>query len=346
MIFDGKLKLKLVDYVYFIPAGQHMQVRWGEHVLSITKKTAIKLITDLIPVLDGNHTVDELISQLAWNKKDIFDVLTFLNEKGLLEDASIPSTLSSEQEKKLEDQILYFSRVSSEKYKIQDSLSQLHPLIIGEGTLFQEVLSSCEKAGMLQMAAAGNSNKRSLKEFILYEKPENKADIKSLVEKVDADVVIVATQKPFSPLFSWVNAVSLTFETMYTSCTVYGERGLVGPTVIPGQTPCYTCYELRKKSNIVHYDEFTYFETYVKKHPELQKSSGAPISMLSLVANVTILEVFKIVTGIGTAQTAGGQISFNPLTMEMEIHPILKLPRCPDCGLPSKEKRTAKVWMK
>lgn len=346
MDFDGQFKPKLVECVYLIPTEKHIQVRWGEHVLSITNEAAVELTRELMHFLHGDHTVNDLVSQLAWDKNDIFDVLAFFNDNGLLEDASIASPLSPEKEKRLTDQILYFSRISSNKYTMQEAISRAHPLILGEGILFQEVISSCEKAGMLHIATAGDGSQEFLKNHVLYEKPKNKADVESVVTKAGADVVIVATPKPFSPLFSWANAVSLSSETVWTSCTVYGEQGLVGPTVVPGQTPCYTCYELRKKSNLGYYDEFAHFETYVREHPESQKSDGAPINMLSLLANVTVLEVVKIITGIGSVQTAGGQISFNPLTMEMKIHPILKLPRCPDCGLPSKEERTAKVWMK
>jgi bacteriocin biosynthesis cyclodehydratase domain-containing protein len=346
MNFDGQYKPKLKDYVYFVPSRPHVQVRWGEHALSISNEAAAELTMNLITFLDGNHTIKELVSRLPWDRKDILDVLTFLHDNGLLEDASIVSPFSPEQEKRLADQILYFSRFSSDKYELQEAISRVRTLVLGEGILFQEVLSSCQKAGMCYVAAAGDGSEKFLEPYVLHEAPTDKADVESLVEKTSADTVIVATLKPFSPLFSWANSVCLSSKTLFTSCTVCGELGLVGPTVISGQTPCYTCYELRKKSNLVFYDEFTHFEKYVGEHPELLKSDGAPINMLSVLANVTVLEVMKIVTRIGTAQTAGGQISFNPLTMEMKVHPILKLPRCPDCGLPSKEKRTAKVWMK
>lgn len=346
MNFDEQYKPKLKDYVYFVPSGPHVQVRWGEHALSINNEAAAKLTMNLITFLNGNHTVKELVSRLSWDKKDILDVLAFLHDNGFLEDASIVSPFSLEQEKRLADQILYLSRFSSSKYELQEAISRVRPLVLGEGILFEEVLSSCQKVGMSHVAAAGDGSEKFLEPCATHEVPKGKVDVESLVEKTSADIVIVATLKPFSPLFSWVNSACLSSKTLFTSCTVFGEQGLVGPTVISGQTPCYTCYELRKKSNLVFYDEFIHFERYVGEHPELLRSDGAPMNMLSVLANVTVLEVVKIITGIGTAQTVGGQISFNPLTMEMKVHPILKLPRCPDCGLPSKEKRTAKVWMK
>lgn len=342
MGFDKGFKPKLKGYVHLIPTGQNLQVRWGEQALMITNEKAVTLIKKLISFLDGNYTIDDIVSQLEWDREDILDVLTFFSNNKLLEDASIVSPLLPQQEEELKDQISYLSRFSPNKYKLQEAISHTQVLVLGEGMLFQEVFTSLEKAGMLNIAVSSEE----IKGVASFKRPESKADVKKILEKAGAGRVIVATLKPFSPLFSWVNTVCLTSNVIWTSCTVYGEQGLVGPTVIPGQTPCYTCYKLRRDSNLVHYDEFIQFETYMRENPEEQKSDGALVNTFSVLANITVLELIKGITGIGTMQTAGGQISYNSLTMELKIHPILKLPRCPDCGLPSRERETAKVWMK
>lgn len=330
---DKESKPQLKGYVYFVPTGKTMQVRWGNRAVSLTNESAVALVNDLIPLLDGTHTVDDLVSQLPWERKDITDVLTFLCTNKLLED-SVVSPFPPEQEKNLEDQILYFSQFSDNKYEMQKVISRTRVLVLGKGTLFTEVLSSLEKAGISPVA--GDHSKKC----------ESKQEVKTTITEAGADIVIVAVPTFFSPLFSWVNTVCVRNAIPWTSCTCYEDKGLVGPTVIPGQTPCYTCLQLRRRSNLVHYDEFIQFETYVREHPELQRSDGALIPVLSIVAHSCVLEVIKLVTSIGTVQTAGGQLSFDPLTMEMKVHPLLKIPRCPDCGLPSKETKTERVWMK
>lgn len=343
----GKTTLpRLKGFVYIIPQETSVQVRWDEHAVLLNSESAAKLVKEIVPLLDGTHTTDDVVSQLAsWDRKDITDVMTFFNSHELLEDASIVSPFSLEQERQWEDQILYFSQFSSNKYSLQKRITDTCVLVLGEGVLLHEVCSGLEETGV-RIHEAAESIEPPHKDERFESRKEAEEKIEARIAEARADLVVVTTSNSFSPLFSWVNSVSLTLQRPWTSCTVYGEKGLVGPTVVPGQTACYTCLRLRRSSNLVHYDEFTRFETYVEEHPGLQKRSGALTATLSVVAHLCVVELVKLITGIAPVQTAGGQISFNPLTMEMKVHPVLKLPRCPQCGLPSRERRTERVWMK
>jgi bacteriocin biosynthesis cyclodehydratase domain-containing protein len=334
---------RLKGFVHLIPEQTRIQVRWDEHAVLLTSEPAVRLVKDMAPLLNGSLTVDELISQLSvWDRKDVTDVLEFFNKYELLEDASRVSPFTPEQQKQWGDQLLYFSHFSTDKYSLQENIVGTCVLVLGEGILYREVLSALEEAGMCIVGPGDTVPQPSEN----AKTPASKEEVKKVIAETGADITVVATSKLFSPLFSWVNTASLSCERPWTSCSVYGGKGVVGPTVIPGQTPCYTCLRLRRSSNLVHYDEFSSFETYMEEHPYTQVSTGVPTGLPSCVAHICVLELIKLVTGIGPVKTAGGQITFNPLTMEMDIHPILKLPRCPDCGLPSKEVRTEKVWMK
>ena len=182
-----------------------------------------------------------------------------------------------------------------------------------------------------------------MRDLKLCSSPKNETEVEKILK--NRDFCIVATQKPFSSLFSWVNSVSLTHGIKWTSCTVQGCIGLVGPTVIPRETPCYTCYQMRKRSNLIHYEEFVDFEEYLKNHPESEKTYGALVNTLSLLANLTVLEMVKLITGNGTTITAGSQFSFDPLSLETEIHPILKYFLTVKNKVIDNKKRTMKVWM-
>jgi bacteriocin biosynthesis cyclodehydratase domain-containing protein len=343
MNFHKRFKLRLKDFVYLVPEQTRIQVRWDEHAVVLTNESAVELVKNMAPLLDGTCTVDDLFSQLpAWDKEDILNVLEFFDSYGLLEDASLVSPFSPEQETQWKDQLLYFSLFSDNKYRLQDKLAGTRVLVLGEGILLREMLLTLEKAGMQVIEPGPHVLEPSHKPH----NPESKKEVEAVIAETDADIIIVATSKLFSPLFSWVNTVSLYHKRPWTSCTIYGEKGMAGPTVIPGQTPCYTCLSLRRSSNLVHIDEFLTFETFVRENIHLQKSSGSLTGAASIVTSICVLELIKLITGIGPVKSAGAQISFNPLTMEMKVHPILKLPRCPDCGLPSKETRTERVWMK
>ena len=51
-----------------------------------------------------------------------------------------------------------------------------------------------------------------------------------------------------------------------------------------------------------------------------------------MLAGFTATEIIKDISGLTPPTTYGAQISFDMLTTEFDLHPVLKLPRCPVCS--------------
>jgi bacteriocin biosynthesis cyclodehydratase domain-containing protein len=126
---------------------------------------------------------------------------------------------------------------------------------------------------------------------------------------------------------------------MWTSARFAGFEFHIGPTVIPGETPCYECFRLRINSNVPDYSEHMLLEEY-RKHHRLREATLAFTPAAGLLA----LEVLKGVTWFAAPATYAHLYVLNLLTMQSELHPILKIPRCPTCGRPAMPRPTIHAW--
>ena len=104
------------------------------------------------------------------------------------------------------------------------------------------------------------------------------------------------------------------------------------PTVLPGRTACYSCFELRKQSLKVHYDEYLNLSAHLKENETL-KHFKVHSTFLSTACNMACYEIMRIIARHFYPQTYNQVLSFNFFSMELEKKQVLKLPRCPICSL-------------
>jgi bacteriocin biosynthesis cyclodehydratase domain-containing protein len=135
------------------------------------------------------------------------------------------------------------------------------------------------------------------------------------------------------------NQACLQKNVHWTSCRIIGFEFNIGPTVIPYETPCYKCFDLRQKGNLTDYEEYLLLENFLKTNT---LHSG----MLNVIPGIglTALEVIKELTLFVEPATYAHLYSVNLLSLESRRHPILKIPRCTHCGRPSQGQPTIQVW--
>jgi bacteriocin biosynthesis cyclodehydratase domain-containing protein len=135
------------------------------------------------------------------------------------------------------------------------------------------------------------------------------------------------------------NRAAMAAKITWTSARLAGFEFHVGPTVIPGQTSCYECLRLRVNSNVLDYDEHVLLENS-RKHSKLPEEALAITPGAGLLA----LEVVKALTWFTPPATCSHLYSLNLLTLQSELHPILKIPRCPVCGRSAMPRPTIHAW--
>jgi molybdopterin-synthase adenylyltransferase len=175
-------------------------------------------------------------------------------------------------------------------------------------------------------------------EFVEVE--QDTADSGTLSSVLSTGSFAVLSMDTFNPdVYDAFNLACLESGTQWTSCRVLGFEFDVGPTVIPGETACFRCYDLRKKTNLTDYEEYALLDAHWRREPLM-----TPALPVAPVAGVAALETIKALSGFVPPATYSHVFSMNLLSLVCRLHPVLKVPRCDHCGRPSPDRPTIHIW--
>ncbi|MFW9940481.1 MAG: TOMM precursor leader peptide-binding protein [Candidatus Thorarchaeota archaeon] len=377
---QNQLPLRPKIFPYFdiiFMDNQKCQIRAGDDKIFILRgKTITEILPKLFKFLNGDYTINQIANKCKdiASKEEIITILARLNKDGLLEDASIkpPSQLNSKELKYYAPQLLFFSHFKGDKYNYQIKLKESQIAIIGLGLLGSAILLSLAVSGVGHITGIDYTNASihsSLNPYLTshFDKLEAKAS-SSLFDKINPnikykrlnkiiqskedtlqivkgkDVVIVAIDKPQPAINKWINESCLDENVPWiTSSGLTGIEGIIGPFIIPHETCCYKCYELREKSNMDSYDEYIAFEKYLEEREGLTANYGHLPQFAAIMGSFVALEVLKHLTQFVLPETYGSLFSINFITFQTQFHEVLKLPRCPSCG-PAKDVPPKAFW--
>jgi bacteriocin biosynthesis cyclodehydratase domain-containing protein len=357
--------------------GQRLMFTTGHESVVMSGESVSNLLPLLLPQLDGTRTVEEVVEALSPSVAGhvVVEALRLLHSKGLLEDAfgEMSDRLPQAFRDRLSHQLTFFSLVGEDKYKYQERLFGAKVTIIGAGGLGAASIENLASAGVGELVCvdersvspadqifassfeAGHVNQKrvcavadllaarhpGLKFVGVDAQPRTPNDLLRLI--AGSATVIVCGEAPSTPLWRLVNEACLSAEIPWIRAYVHNTKGFVGPCVIPFQSPCYTCFELRMKSNVTSLDEYMAFEAY-REHGE---HAGAEVGLLNatvhLISGYACVEAVKLITRFAYPPTCGQLHAIDFLTFEVSRHEILKLPRCPACG-PLRKRPQMKIW--
>jgi bacteriocin biosynthesis cyclodehydratase domain-containing protein len=120
-----------------------------------------------------------------------------------------------------------------------------------------------------------------------------------------------------------------------TALLTYRRRrfgGEIGPLLIPGETACYECLTRRRLAVASDHERL------------LAGQTGAPgLPGIDLGFDWLVFEVVKFLTGIAEPISRGRLLRFDALSGTSEVHTVLRLPRCPACGI-HQARPLRKLW--
>ncbi|MGW4796181.1 TOMM precursor leader peptide-binding protein [Nonomuraea sp. NPDC004297] len=157
-----------------------------------------------------------------------------------------------------------------------------------------------------------------------------------LLARCDAAVVAGDVFRPAD--YESVNAAALSCGTPWTSCRLVGLEVLVGPTVLPERSSCWTCFDDRRRSHLTRFEEAALVERIW--------AEGAMPPSLAVVPGLSLaaLEVVKLLTGFTPPTTVDGLLAIDTLTSTTTLHPVLRVPRCRSCGRAGGDRPALQVW--
>lgn len=165
------------------------------------------------------------------------------------------------------------------------------------------------------------------------------AEAPALPEGVD---LLVLCEDGFDPIrYRDFNRLCLRQHVRWTSCRSLGFRVELGPTVLPHESACFRCYELRRMGNtLIETDQWPMTERY-----DIDQRLG-PISLNATLGDqLMAVEVLKLLTGFSRPLTPGAVLTFDLLSYEMRHHPVLRVPRCSECGRAHHGRPSINTWL-
>jgi bacteriocin biosynthesis cyclodehydratase domain-containing protein len=336
---------------------------------------SIKAVGRLIDLLDGTRDIAGIVSQFPdLPEAEVRSTLKRLAEVGIVEDAGEEALTTQGQNRKDEfgAQATFFRIASGGDRMAQDALVKSRVAVFGLGRVGSWVIGSLARAGiggitgvdsrtveaslpassdLFQRGDIGEPRGEVIGERLgrLYPNVEFQAAPLNIDDKDDvarivhrSSLVLVCQDAPEVAIYRAVNEEAVLKGVPWLKAAIDGFEAQLGPTVMPGETACYTCYEMRSRANWSYYDENLAFEEHLaEKRPEVDY--GCLASFSGFLGNLAALEATKLLTGFLPPLTCGKFITFHVGDFDVQSHEIMKLPRCPTCGIVAKRPKTA-LW--
>jgi bacteriocin biosynthesis cyclodehydratase domain-containing protein len=143
---------------------------------------------------------------------------------------------------------------------------------------------------------------------------------------------VVAAQDCFEPEeLAEINKAALSLSTPWSLVCFDGHEGWVGPTFVPGQTACFSCFQTRLFAGASK-PKHVFMNPRVKVHRVPSPWSAGPETgaWVSLITSIFALEVISAM--LGRSFTFGEMLIVHRLNLTFQRESVLRLPRCSDCS--------------
>jgi len=161
---------------------------------------------------------------------------------------------------------------------------------------------------------------------------------------VGQDLVMFMPDRPRLSLRREVHAACLAAGVKLTCAEFLSASMLaLGPTVVPGHTACWTCYDRRQQGTQDLFPEQSAIREFLYNHPDVDPVGSKLPALAQTLAGLAAFETVRILTNVYPPATCGSVLTLNCVDFILEHHPVLKLPRCPDCS-PVRDQPPQRVW--
>jgi bacteriocin biosynthesis cyclodehydratase domain-containing protein len=370
------LRLGLRFSVYQVGRGE-FRIQSATENIRIDEAENEELVAELLSALLDPCEYDSLLGGFTGDHREAAEAfLRDLMEKGVLEDASGASEIEGDR---YAHQRLFFSHFDTgqpplagaddAKKDSHATIRQASVLVIGLGMIGMFLTQALARCGVGKLTLADpemvTPEDAWLTDYTAEDVGHSRAEIMARrVSRLNPDVEPVPvlcrlpTGLPDAAAFSGQDLVVLcpdafvpqAYDAVNRMCLETGVDWInyrklgfdvtVGPLVIPGQSPCYKCADLRGLGNLSDITERLYLREYFDSGGRLETGQ------LPLPAGGDFLaaEVVKHLSGASQAATIGHVLHTSAINLLNRLRPLLKIPRCPHCGLKEGKRPLIDSW--
>ncbi len=321
--------LRLRQGITIVPGSdQHPDTTWvmvNSRVLRLRGESARRILA----AIDGTRTLEEIGAALGGaSPTEVGAVVDRLRRSGLLEpEGSGSFAMPASLVRALSDQ-------GADGVAVAAEMARARVAVVGEG------VSSCIVAGALERAGCGR---------ILPVAPQAGDEDAPPTGLAEADVAVVALDGSDPDTLARFNRIALRLDLPWILQEAYGFEIRVGPFFLPRQTACWNCYERRLEANAPGSMERRAIRAAQRSHGGRQAlADDIPPGVAMAGAEVCAVEIVRFfasrVSDI-TPELYGAFADYSLLTHRATPHRVLRLPRCPACGVRASGLPTVRAWM-
>lgn len=319
-----------------------------------------EFITEVVPLLDGRHTVEEISAQVAetFAAEDLVASLETLASHGFLEDEDVTAAGGNES---LEPQLNFFHEAGMDPATAHKLLSAASVAVFGLGPLGTAVAMALAAAGVghlrlidgervreadallnPQIAPADAGERRTdvvgrraaalaprLNTLAFTNPLDSDDDVLSIVN--GADFAVSCVDRSMSNVLYRLNRACHKTGLRWTSATVSAFEGVVGPTVTPSETACFLCYQMRAVACTENpEEEFAQLRFLDRRRQDDGARRENLVFGAGIVGNMVAAEVFRVLLGLPPGLP--GRIAvMDFMDLTLNKHVVLRKPWCPVC---------------
>lgn len=316
--------------------------------------------------LDGKHSIDQIASIVGIEKREVRRLIATLRKARVLCAGLSTKSRSEEIDKRFNTQLNFFAEFETgtlSRINMQERLQTSHILIIGLGGIGTWVLQGLSLAGVKKFTLVDpdvvemtNLNRQcmftltdvgkvkvevaasklvqtdpNVRVMALQRKVTNREDCVELAGQ--ANLIINCADEPSTDTLNHiVSEAGYELNLPHILCGGYdGHLSFIGPTVLPGKSACWYCYEhaLDRQLGLAGYEHLAITPAHIQ---------GGNIGAISAItANYHVLETIKVLTGFSKPTMLNKVAELNFLTFEIHFRNFKKRRLCPLCANKRKE---------
>lgn len=316
----------------------------------------------VVPLLDGHHTLEDIKAAVAgvFDPHDLENCLSLLLQHRIVEDAE-GMTLSADVQERLAPQLSYLREVSPDPSQVIDRLAKAEVTVVGVGAIGAVAATALGAANVgrvrcvdgsavsaadpylsqtFSLDDVGRSRAEATRDRIHAVNPSTAVEVLLDELRTDedaagaiagSDFVLGCLDPGLASTAYKLNRACLSQRMPWASATVSAFEGVVGPTVIPYETACFLCYQMR---TVACTDDPVDTLADLRQRDERRTDESLYRENLAfgagIVGQLLALEAFKALLGFRPA-TAGRIVTIDFMTCAMKQHVVLRQPSCPAC---------------
>jgi bacteriocin biosynthesis cyclodehydratase domain-containing protein len=269
------------------------------HVVELNGRAVRALLPALVPLVDGAHTVREIVGTLGQAAEaPIVNALALLDEHSLLVEGPAAEGDAN---------ACYVASVcSATPGAASAALAGSRVAILGSAPAGAEISRLLESAGAVTQTCPSTD-----------------------WSGVDVDLMVAVPAAEEVEQLSRLNERCLRHATPWLALLpTNGGFAAVGPLYVPGQTACHACYLLRRDATSGYEQDFSLLEARPVRAPMPAAASAIAAGLGALICLRWLGAHDPTLPGALYALELRG-------TLALTRHRVLRVPRCPACSAPS-----------